>query len=156
MTLMEQLLFANVFLAIFNLLPAFPMDGGRVTRSLLALRLPYLRATQIAARIGRWMALLFVVMAIYTGHLMLLLIAGFVFLAGTAELMSVRLREASAASGARTNPFATWQTNVWPDQRYYPQESFGQGSFNQGSYAGSSGFGDQVEIIDAEDVRRLH
>jgi len=53
----ERLLLVNVSLVLFNFIPAFPMDGGRVLRSLLALRLEYTRATQIAVTVGQGLAL---------------------------------------------------------------------------------------------------
>ncbi len=94
MLFMTHLLIANVVLVVFNLLPAFPMDGGRVLRSLLAMRSGHLRATEMAAKVGRFMAALFAIAAVALWEFPLLLLAGFVYFAGTAELMQVRMRSA--------------------------------------------------------------
>ena len=90
--LIENLLVANVVLVLFNMLPAFPMDGGRVLRSLIAMRTSHLRATEIAARVGRWMALAFIVAGIWWLHVELCLVGVFVLLAGTGELFDARRR----------------------------------------------------------------
>lgn len=91
--LLRFLIATNLLLALFNLLPAFPLDGGRVVRALLALRLPYVRATQIAVALGRIMAALMVVWGLWSGGFTLLLIAVFIFFGGTAELQMVRRRQ---------------------------------------------------------------
>ncbi|MGN6545575.1 MAG: site-2 protease family protein [Aureliella sp.] len=95
----QTLIAFNIGLVLFNLLPAFPMDGGRVLRSLIAMRTSHLRATEIAARVGRWMALLFVVAGLFTSF-GLFLVGIFVFLAGTMELMEAR-RRAMAQQASR-------------------------------------------------------
>jgi len=84
----------NVVLAVFNMLPAFPMDGGRVLRALLARNQPYVRATQTAARIGTLFALLFAVVGIVVVFSpILLLLALFIYVAATSESRSVVLGE---------------------------------------------------------------
>jgi len=84
----------NFVLLAFNLLPAFPMDGGRVLRALLASRLGLLRATRIAARIGQGLAFVFGMVGLFgqPPRPLLLLIAFFVFLGAGAELAAVETR----------------------------------------------------------------
>jgi Zn-dependent protease len=89
-----HLLAANLFLALFNLIPAFPMDGGRILRALLAVRLGQLRATEIAAGLGVGISLLFFILAILNGTPGLFLLALFVFLLGQQELAMIRWRAA--------------------------------------------------------------
>ena len=83
----------NLFLALFNLLPAFPMDGGRVFRALLSVPMGRVRATRTAALGGQIMAFGFGFLGLTTGNLLLLLIAVFIFLAAGAESSDVALRE---------------------------------------------------------------
>jgi stage IV sporulation protein FB len=83
--LLPYLTLANVWLILFNILPAFPMDGGRILRALLATRLGYRRGTEIAVTIGQGMALLFGLVGFITGDFFLLLIAAFVWIGAAAE-----------------------------------------------------------------------
>jgi Zn-dependent protease len=87
-----NLLAVNVFLVVFNMLPAFPMDGGRVLRAFLAMRKPYVRATEIAVRVGQGVAVLLALAGMWTGGT-LLFVAVFVFLAAQAELAMARRQE---------------------------------------------------------------
>ncbi|MCL4857771.1 MAG: site-2 protease family protein [Caldilineaceae bacterium] len=82
----------NLLLALFNLLPAFPMDGGRILRALLAMAIPYVQATRTAVLVGRLMAGLFALWGIMGGGVFLLLIAFFVYVGGGAELEAVESR----------------------------------------------------------------
>ena len=95
-SLPAKLLVVNVWLVLFNLLPAFPMDGGRVLRAFLAMRLPYARATQIAANVGQMMAFGFGFWGITHGPLMLVLIAVFVYFGAQSEAAHAQLQGAFA------------------------------------------------------------
>ncbi len=90
-----KLLYANVGLVLFNMLPAFPMDGGRVLRSLLASFLSRTRATNIAAGMGQLMAVLFAGVGIMNSNWVLVFIAVFIFFAGRAEAQMVRAQAAT-------------------------------------------------------------
>ncbi len=84
-----SLMWANLILALFNLVPAFPMDGGRALRAFLAARMPHLRATEIAVSVGKVAAVALAVAALF-GNLWLLVIAGFIWFAASAELRTLR------------------------------------------------------------------
>lgn len=91
--LLVYLAVTNVALGLFNLLPAFPMDGGRVLRALLAMAMPYVQATRAAVMVGRFMAILLALWGL-SGNIMLLLIAFFVYVGGRGELEAVESRYA--------------------------------------------------------------
>lgn len=97
---LERLLIANVWLVGFNLIPAFPMDGGRVLRALLASRLEYVRATQIAAGIGQGLALVFGLIGLF-GNPMLLFIALFVWIGASQEASATQMKAAMAGTPIR-------------------------------------------------------
>lgn len=93
-----QLLVANILMGTFNLLPVFPMDGGRILRALLATRLPYLRATWWAATVGKSLAGLLAVLALaWWDRPLLFILFVFIFFAGDAEYRHVLRREQEAA-----------------------------------------------------------
>jgi Zn-dependent protease len=85
-----RFLFAvNLLLVVFNAIPAFPMDGGRVLRSVLALFLPYTTATILAARSGQLISILFFILGLVTGNPSLFLISVFVYFMATNEMRGV-------------------------------------------------------------------
>lgn len=92
---LNRLAFVNVFLAVFNMIPAFPMDGGRVLRAVVAFRLGRRRATRIAARIGQGLAFAFGFLGLMSGNAILVFIAIFIYLAAAGEAGEADLREAA-------------------------------------------------------------
>ena len=132
---------ANLGLGVFNLIPAFPMDGGRALRALLATRVGTYRATETAAKVGKAIALVMGVVGVVWGPFMLALVAAFVWLAANAEQQASR---AEAYYGGRS-----WRSS----------EGFGGGRSRPAS-RGASGwrglFGggsrrhaDEVEVLGA-------
>ncbi|TAK46855.1 MAG: site-2 protease family protein [Xanthobacteraceae bacterium] len=107
--LVDKLAVVNLFLALFNMIPAFPMDGGRVLRAALAARLGFTRATGIAAAIGQGVAFLLGFLGLLFNP-MLIFIAIFVYLAAASEAHMVSLRTVARgmpASAATITQFAT-------------------------------------------------
>src|ERR1043166_7066380 len=90
---LTNLMWANVFLAAFNLIPAFPMDGGRVLRALLASHMNYVRATNIAARTGQSLAFAFGLIGLFHNPFWVLL-AVFVYAGASQEARTVQLKSA--------------------------------------------------------------
>jgi Zn-dependent protease/predicted transcriptional regulator len=88
-TIVPYLASANLILAIFNLIPAFPMDGGRVLRAFLSIKLPRAKATQIAGTIGQFLAILFVFYGLFNNPIMVL-IGLFIFLGAATEVSQTR------------------------------------------------------------------
>ncbi len=129
---LTQLLVANVVLVLFNMLPAFPMDGGRVLRSVLASFLPHAKATQYAAVVGQVMAVLFGLVGLYSGQWMLLFVAMFVYFAGRSE---AAMAQAQGAIEGRRVADAMWRefhivpahvslSEAAPHLLYHPQDDF--------------------------------
>jgi Zn-dependent protease len=98
-TLAYWLLEANISLVLFNLIPAFPLDGGRVLRALLAFRMDFARATRIATGIGQAQAVVLGTFGVVTGNLLLMLVAVFIFFGAGQE----------QAAGQARGVLATWR-----------------------------------------------
>jgi len=100
----------NLFLAAFNMLPAFPMDGGRVLRSLLAFWKGEDEATRLAVRIGRGLALCLGIYGLVTGKLILLFVAFFVYSGATQEGLTAQSHSLSVGWPVRAAMVTEYRT----------------------------------------------
>jgi len=104
----------NIILVLFNMIPAFPMDGGRVLRALLAMRMGNARATEMAAAIGQGFAVLFGVLGLFYNP-MLIIIAVFIFLAASGEATQAQMRtvaQGTLVSDAMITAFESLPTSA--------------------------------------------
>jgi Zn-dependent protease len=109
------LLLVNVVMVLFNLLPAFPMDGGRVLRASLSWGLGLYRATQIAVYVGVAMAILIGLAGIWRQNYMPAVIGFFVIFAGQQELLAVRIRERLLRRRNEEEPLTVYPAGPrWP------------------------------------------
>jgi stage IV sporulation protein FB len=129
--MIDRLAIVNLFLATFNLIPAFPMDGGRVLRALLASRMGYVRATEISASIGQFVAYALGFIGLLYNPI-LIFIAIFVYLAASSEAHMVALRAVSRGvpvSHAMMTQFATLPPDAHIDQAVQTLLATSQGEF---------------------------
>jgi Zn-dependent protease len=115
---LDILVIYNLLLAGFNLIPAFPMDGGRVLRAILSGWLGRLRATEIAASLGRWLAVAFGFWSLYHGQWLHMFLAAFIFIAAWMELAHVRAEE---GDGPRGPGRKIWEAPTPAGQRWVYQ-----------------------------------
>jgi len=130
-SLIDRLAAVNLFLALFNMIPAFPMDGGRVLRALLAAPFGYVRATEIAAAIGQFVAFVLGFIGLLYNPI-LIFIAIFVYLAASSEAHMVALRAISQGvpvSHAMMIKFATLTPQAHIDDAVQTLLQTSQGEF---------------------------
>jgi Zn-dependent protease/CBS domain-containing protein len=118
--LLAWLFAANIAMFLFNLIPAFPLDGGRILRALLATQMDYAKATQVAASIGQGLALVLGLIGLFNpGYVMLILIAVFIYMGAESESSFVQMRHATIGlpvSSAMVTRFATLNQGATLDQ----------------------------------------
>jgi Zn-dependent protease/CBS domain-containing protein len=151
--LVDRLAAVNLFLALFNMIPAFPMDGGRVLRALLAVRLGHVRATEIAAAIGQGFAIALGFVGLFYNPI-LIFIAIFVYLAAASEAQLVAVRAMARdmpIRAAMITQFATLRPDASIEQAIELLLHTSQGEFpvvdGAGQPIGVLGRGDLIRAL---------
>lgn len=142
--LVKWLAGANLMLGLFNLLPALPLDGGRVFRAILAKRRGLVRGTQLAVKVSRAIAIALGVFGIASGSMWLVLLAVLVWMMGSAELRNVAMHDAMTRMGAWHPNHVPWVSyDVAADEDRRARERAAGGA---GPYAARAP--DEVIVID--------
>lgn len=102
---LQHLALANVVLVLFNMIPAFPMDGGRVLRSTLAMFTDWNQATEIAVSVGKFAAVGFGILGLLSGNLLLVIVAVFIYFAAHSELVAATTLPNTAWRGVPEQPY---------------------------------------------------
>ncbi|MEE9373928.1 MAG: site-2 protease family protein [Saprospiraceae bacterium] len=141
---LRYLLLINVTLVVFNMIPAFPMDGGRVFRALLAYWMPRLKATYIAMIVARIFAVIFIGLGLYTSHYVLALIGGFILFTSGQEYGQVRaddiFENKTAKAALITNPLFLNLNDTFSKIISLPFK-------DQGSYPVNDNYGNPIGVI---------
>src|SRR5262249_18853988 len=152
-SMVDRLAAVNLFLAVFNMIPAFPMDGGRVLRAILAARMGYVRATEIAAFIGQGFAFALGFIGLFFNPL-LIFIAIFGYLAASSEAHLVAIRAMSRGvptSAAMMTQFATLAPEAHVEEAVQTLLRTSQGEFpvvdGAGKPVGLLGRGDLIRAL---------
>ncbi len=160
--LLERLMVVNLFLLVFNMIPAFPMDGGRVLRAVLAIRGNYISATRKAAQVGQGFAFLFGLAGLFIGNPMLVFIALFVWIGAAQEAGAAHMNTAMSGIPVREAMITDFKTlhrddrldeaialTIAGSQNDFPVMSDGHvvGILNQGDLMSAlQNHGDQIRV----------
>jgi len=147
----NQLAMVNLFLAVFNLIPAFPMDGGRVFRALLATRFGYVRATEIAAAIGQLVAFALGFLGLF-GDPLLIFVAIFIYLAASSEAHVVAIRAVAEGVPVKAAMLTKFET-LTPDEHIDKAVETSLHT-NQGEFPVVDGTGRPIGLLGRNDLIR--
>jgi Zn-dependent protease/CBS domain-containing protein len=148
-SLLARLATANIFLFLFNLIPAFPMDGGRVLRALLAMKVGRPMATKAAATIGQGLAFVFGFLGLF-GNPLLLFIAIFVYVAAAGEAQTTSFHE--ALHGLRVADAMETRFNAMPIRADLTQAVEMLLATAQNEFPVVDAFGKPVGLVAREDI----
>lgn len=145
----------NILLGFFNLLPAFPMDGGRILRAFLAERMSFIKATKLAANIGKQLAIIMAIIGVFINFL-LILVAIYVYLGAEAEyqsvLLSTLLEDDKVKDVMTTDVHTVKSTSTVKEtlRTMFKEKHMGYPVTNEGDLVGIVTFHDLSKVPEAE------